>query len=585
MNTLFKICNTIFKSLASQQLAIVLLSSLAISLAAGTIIESLHGAKAAQQVVYFSLWFVILLLLIGLNVTLVPFTRLPWRKNHVGFLITHLGIILILFGSLLTARTMVDANIALSEGEKTNRIILDEPLLFIQNAEIKSQAIAPIPTKPFIWEGNDPLAIFGQTADLSISLKKYFPHAQPVQSISKQENGEPSIHISLYNNFTQTEGFLSLNNKDAFLNLGPAQISLSTQPITEGPGSSSKGILLFQKEGVEIKIPLEEALQRKIPLKDTGFEVQVLRFLPHAIVEDGKLITKSENPTNPACEILISGNNVEEKHTVFSLFPNFTTLHGKQTNKSGFKVSFTTNASDASKPSNELRIIVNEDKSLSYQIKSKNGISEIQPMILNTEYNTGWMSLQFIIDRYEPSGFLSSSYAQRPIPSGGKRAQPAALFEFRRGNDTKEQWFSHAVKTIVALDNHHYRISQGSLNQPLGFEIELKDFIVEYYQGTNKPAEFKSKVLLKDPEEGLFKEVLISMNEPLIHKGYRIYQSGYQLGKEGKPDISIFTVSKDIGIPLKYAGSIIMVIGIILIFFTKKYSNPKPLFEDTEVGK
>ena len=59
------------------------------------------------------------------------------------------------------------------------------------------------------------------------------------------------------------------------------------------------------------------------------------------------------------------------------------------------------------------------------------------------------------------------------------------------------------------------------------------------------------------------------MNEPLDYRGYKIYQSSYEEGKDGAPTFSIFSVGKDPGMPVKYAGSILLVSGIALMFWLK----------------
>jgi hypothetical protein len=41
----------------------------------------------------------------------------------------------------------------------------------------------------------------------------------------------------------------------------------------------------------------------------------------------------------------------------------------------------------------------------------------------------------------------------------------------------------------------------------------------------------------------------------------------------GEPDISIFTVAKDPGNPLKYAGAIFTVGGIVMLFYVKPFST------------
>lgn len=67
----------------------------------------------------------------------------------------------------------------------------------------------------------------------------------------------------------------------------------------------------------------------------------------------------------------------------------------------------------------------------------------------------------------------------------------------------------------------------GLVLQQLPFEIELKKFIVEYYD-TGMPKLFASEVVLIDGDER--REARIEVNKPLIHDGMAIYQSSFEDG-------------------------------------------------------
>jgi cytochrome c biogenesis protein len=67
----------------------------------------------------------------------------------------------------------------------------------------------------------------------------------------------------------------------------------------------------------------------------------------------------------------------------------------------------------------------------------------------------------------------------------------------------------------------------GLVLQQLPFELELKKFVVEYYE-TGMPKLFASDVVLIDGDER--REARIEVNKPLIHKGLAIYQSSFEDG-------------------------------------------------------
>src|SRR5947207_453360 len=91
----------LFEFFASLKLAVVLLAVLIIASIVGTICESTFDAKVARAYVYGAPWFNIWLILLAANLTVSALSRWPWKKHHVAFLITHLGIITLLAGSLV----------------------------------------------------------------------------------------------------------------------------------------------------------------------------------------------------------------------------------------------------------------------------------------------------------------------------------------------------------------------------------------------------------------------------------------------------------------------------------------------------
>src|SRR4029077_6821973 len=91
----------VFKFFASLKLAVVLLAVLIVAAIAGTIWESNFDAKVVRAYVYRAPWLNLWLVLLGANLTLSHITSWPSRKHHVSFLVTHLGNITLLTGSLI----------------------------------------------------------------------------------------------------------------------------------------------------------------------------------------------------------------------------------------------------------------------------------------------------------------------------------------------------------------------------------------------------------------------------------------------------------------------------------------------------
>lgn len=70
---------------------------------------------------------------------------------------------------------------------------------------------------------------------------------------------------------------------------------------------------------------------------------------------------------------------------------------------------------------------------------------------------------------------------------------------------------------------------QGVLLQDLPFSVELKKFVVEYYD-TGMPRLFASDIVIHDHETGEKKTARVEVNHPVSHRGINIYQSSFDDG-------------------------------------------------------
>ena len=86
----------------------------------------------------------------------------------------------------------------------------------------------------------------------------------------------------------------------------------------------------------------------------------------------------------------------------------------------------------------------------------------------------------------------------------------------------------------VKAGNEDWTISLNRRNWPLPFTVRLDHFTRELYPGTNTPKVFMSDVT--KIEGNSRQSIKISMNEPLRHKGYTLYQSSWGPSNAGPND-------------------------------------------------
>ncbi|MEO8054721.1 MAG: cytochrome c biogenesis protein CcsA, partial [Acidobacteriota bacterium] len=116
----------LFSNLASLKLTVILVLLIGVVLSAGTIVESMRGAEAAKAV-YEASWFYALLAAFSVNVGCALIDRWPRNRWRIGFAITHLSMLLILAGALVTLVAKTEGQMPIWEGEQSNSILRGQP--------------------------------------------------------------------------------------------------------------------------------------------------------------------------------------------------------------------------------------------------------------------------------------------------------------------------------------------------------------------------------------------------------------------------------------------------------------------------
>ena len=583
----------IFRFFASLQLAVVLIVCLMGVLAAGTIIESLHGAETAGLVIYKSPWFSLLLLFLGMNVLAAALDRYPWKIKHTGFVITHLGIILVLIGSFMTQRLMIDGQIVLSENETGHFITLFKPMLYIYSEKQDKSWQIPIKKRPFEWNGRQNISeksVREEKLPFDIDMLSYYPKARFDENLAQAENGPAALKMAIHNDFVNQEIFLIEDSPTSGeVSLGPAKFKFAKGLLKENAAGDNKTPYLeFQIEENVLQIPLGVEVQppAEVPLEGTDYQVQILSLYKNAVVS-GKELLESPEPEdkafpfgkNPAAKIIIKGKDFSEAHTVFAKFPDFPTVHGLVPSKIGAKVLYRLPNTGSKGESHELRFVRQNEK-LVYQVQDGMKITTGK-VTLGEEISTGWMNLKFKVSQYFPHSKMARVYTPVMNSAEGENIVLAIQVDLKnpRGESQGDRsiqtlWLGDSMKEDFSYGGDDYTIILGEKRIPSGFRLTLKDFRVENYPGTDRPASFESDVTLKDDARGIVKNQTISMNEPLKYRGVQIYQSGYRLPEQpGEVEMSIFSVGRDPGVPLKYLGTIVMVSGILTMFYTRRFSS------------
>ena len=143
------------------------------------------------------------------------------------------------------------------------------------------------------------------------------------------------------------------------------------------------------------------------------------------------------------------------------------------------------------------------------------------------------------------------------------------LKAIRVKHDGQSVWLGQNSYVRFFKEDRLYVLAYLNQTQALGFSLNLLDFKITNYQGSSKAKSYESQVEMEDGAQ-----ILISMNEPLKYKGWTFYQSSFiEPKKAGDSYVSVLSVNRDPGRILKYIGSALIVIGIILLFYRRKLSH------------
>jgi hypothetical protein len=193
-----KLWNKVFRFLSSLRLAVILLAVLIIATAVGTICESRFDARVARDYVYDAPWFNAWMILLAVNLAAAAFSRYPWKKHHTGFVITHAGIITLLFGAVIGRIWGVEGTMTLFEGsEPSNRLVTDEQEVRIQEGE--EITAFPIGAQLKLSHPNRPLALGMTPSGWKVSVLDYTEQLLPVSSPQAvTTGGAPVIQVKLW---------------------------------------------------------------------------------------------------------------------------------------------------------------------------------------------------------------------------------------------------------------------------------------------------------------------------------------------------------------------------------------------------
>lgn len=195
-----------FKSLlylfGNVYLAIALIAITACMVVAGTLIESKTGSHLfAAKWTYEHPFFFLLLVLFFINILFAALRRWPFKKKHTPFLITHLGLLMVIGGTMIKNRWGLQGQLSVWEGSGNQHVLIPHTYsLLIEEKKENTHQKSMIDLDPSRQEIHYPYHF----PHLKCKLTGYAPHIEKkFETWIKGKNGYiagfPPIPVNFWN--------------------------------------------------------------------------------------------------------------------------------------------------------------------------------------------------------------------------------------------------------------------------------------------------------------------------------------------------------------------------------------------------
>ena len=174
--------------------------------------------------------------------------------------------------------------------------------------------------------------------------------------------------------------------------------------------------------------------------------------------------------------------------------------------------------------------------------------------------------LQFVVPRPAEKGIMKTISGKKD-----NKKLDVIVIDIITKNETKTVEltggkFNNDGSKEVSVGGLNFRMLYGAKVLETPFSLKLNDFQLEKYPGSESAASYASEVTVIDTDETF--DYRIFMNHILDHKGYKFFQSSYDLS--GPTEETHLSVNHDfLGTFVTYLGYSLLYTGLICILFAK----------------
>ncbi|MDR3624387.1 MAG: hypothetical protein P4L16_04520 [Chlamydiales bacterium] len=552
-----KFIKNVYHFLGGITFVLILIGFTALFVVLGTFIESLTQSHLhASYFTYSNPLFKGLLLLFFINILVSALRRYPFKLKHVPFLITHLGLLMILAGCIFKSYQGIQGTMTLLEGSETNTLFLPSTYaLRIENEQHES-FVAPLEQNLL---GSFKKVIKSPIDNLKIELLEFYPHSQSklnywvknnyltiatLPKIPLQGKNTRPLKIN-FNGPTNLFAFSCINSYERAKELYTELASLQMQDEKIVPLKELLSSFHFDESCAKLELLIDGKI---IPIQLTG----------------NQLLTNRENITItlPKTLLFTQDHNGNEH---FFLFNNHGAIHHELFNKENihsllsFKKGFWGYGIAFSTPPHFDKLSREEiEKAHSYY-----------PLFLELQADSD--------DEEELITFISQTI--KPLEPLSKWEDNRAKITLKVSDDHQSSLigliydpFASDLKWPVL--NGKYLLRFQPCTKKIPHRLRLRSARQINYPRTQQPYSFECDLLIS--EQGLKTplEKTISMNNVHeTHDGYRFYMSNLSADELSAKRTQLAVNYDPQKYYLTYPGAFLLSLGILLLFWLRPYKS------------
>ncbi len=178
--------------LGSLNLAVILLITIAGAIAFATVMESKFDSKVAAYYIYNAAWFNFWLVTLALNLLCAALTRWPWQRKHLGFVVTHAGIILLLAGAVIGKTMGFEAFVTLDRTKppESRLFLRDNILTLATSGGLRGEM--PLDTDMHPPTARRPLVLPLENSPLRLVVDRYTENLAPDDTLAAAADPAPA---------------------------------------------------------------------------------------------------------------------------------------------------------------------------------------------------------------------------------------------------------------------------------------------------------------------------------------------------------------------------------------------------------